>query len=374
MLLRCTKFTIFAPKFEFATSHKMKQLIKIIYIFLGFSFVPIMQTKANAQSVGDIIADSYSMMSSDIEKAKSKIAGVSLSQVEELSDSLQYMFYYTASNTALVQGQKQFEYLKKAKGLREKSVGINSSEYLSIIWLLGYYMEKKDSLDAAMNYYNEGIIKGMNLTKYPTDDMVGYWYAELLNCLANGYVKKGFYDEAEKLFLTAFDASKDYPGTSLFTSPLNNLYMMYAIQGKDKDASETAELELMYIKEYLGEVNEYYVMGLYNHAASIIREGKLKEGIEEYEKATSIILKHKKEIRNSYSNLEMITSNLIVSYAKSNDFTSVKKKIKPYKEYCEKAGVMSEFHKTIYVAALELERLGNNEDAAKLRNIELDQK
>lgn len=287
-MLRCTKITIFAPKFEFATSHKMKQLIKIIYIFLGFSFVPIMQTKANAQYVGDIIADSYSMISSDIEKAKSKIAGVSLSQVEELSDSLQYMFYYTASNTALVQGQQQFEYLKKAKELREKSVGINSSEYLSIIWLLGYHMEKKDSLDVALNYYNEGIIKGMNLTKYPTDDMVGYWYVQLLNCLANGYVKKGFYDEAEKLFLTAFSASKDYPGTSLFTSPLNNLYMMYAIQGKDKDASETAELALMYIKEYMGEGNNTYISTLYDHAASIVREGKLKEGIEEYEEASKI--------------------------------------------------------------------------------------
>lgn len=370
----CVKIAIFAPKFGFVTSLEMKQLIDIIFILIGFSFVPFMQPKANAQAVGEIIADSYRMMSNDIEKAKSQIAGVSLSQVEGLNDSLQYMFYYTASNTALVQGQQQFEYLKKAKELREKSVGINSSEYLAIIWSIGYHMEKMDSLDAAMNYYNEGIIKGMNLTKYPTDDMVGYWYAELLNCMAKAYVAKGFYDEAEKLFLMAFDASKDYPGTSLFTSPLTNLYMMYAKQGKDKDASETAALELMYIKEYLGEVNDAYVSALYNHAASIVRERKLKEGIEEYEKAADIILKNKKDIRDPYSNLEMITSNLIIAYAKANDFASAKKNLRPYKEYCEKAGMNEEFKKTIYVAALELEQLGNHEDAERMRNIELSQK
>jgi len=339
---------------KIATKHLR---IYIIIFFCGYSLI------SSAQTPSEQIRRGYLAMRDDLDYARNCIEQVSEDDVSYLSDSIQFMYHYCASNAGAKTKLSQKEHLLKVKDIMENRIGINSPAYLISLWNLGYICEKEENLDLAEIYYNTGYVRGMLLVRENQDPQVKLWYGQILFSLGKLKAEQGNKQEAEYLLLTSQSISKDFPQTNLFVLPLTMLAMYQTMWGDVEESIKSTVARENLILATKGEVCHDYIRALYDKAAYLKRNNQLPECIECNEHALALMEKNKHDLQDDNNLWEMIASNLMIAYADNDDADKLNKLIPKYIKSCNSTGNSEELFKTLYMSAEGLARLEDYKNA-----------
>lgn len=142
-----------------------------------------------------------------LREVKSVISGIKENDIASESDSTRYFYYYlTAAILDFEERDPDLydRYLDKALALREKSVGIQSAEYLELLWAKSYSLIEGGRNDEAMKLCQKGLVVGHELVgkDYPAANL---WYGELTQLLGELYANKGWHDQAVSLYNESFN-------------------------------------------------------------------------------------------------------------------------------------------------------------------------
>lgn len=304
-----------------------------------------------------------------------------LSSIEPMcnqSDDYEIQFQYCFVKTALlIEYEEKYEeampYIQKGIKIAEEHLGIQSPEYIQLLWAAGDCLEKQGDLDGAINYMHEAYVKGE--TVFKTN-------AEILGLVAGSlaylYEEKGDYAEVEKWYLLAQSIAEMYFPKSDFRycSKLYFLGDFYSKQGYSDKALEAFQRVVQLTEEGFGKNSLEYTRNVWRLAMEYSMNNDLETAIKLFHEGLDIVEKH---FENEYGDLEFFYENLVSDYFRSGKKKEAYPYAVNYKTICkEMYGINSEKYgnicNSLFVILIEMEEFDKaekelNESAQSLLSI-----
>ena len=268
----------------------MRKYLPIFLLFLSIT--------ANAQEsfVASRLREAYRLAwadSSNFDNLKSAISGITENDILFESDSTKYFFYYISAAIFNEEGDAELRdrYIDQAIALRERSVGVLSSEYIELLWNKSYNLVESGREDEAMRLCQKGLVMGHEIVN--TNDLaVKHWYGSLIGLLGDLYVDKGWHNQVISLYNESFVLLQELYDEDDPTSwiPLLSLYMYYYEKGMYEEAYQTNERIGEHIKANGGERSRYYAgTYLYQRGNMLHKLGRIEEAVESYRDGVSLL-------------------------------------------------------------------------------------
>ena len=228
------------------------------------------------------------------EDLRSALSGITENDILSESDSTKYFFYYISAGI-LDYEEREVElrdrYIDIAIALREKSVGILSSEYLELLWTKSYNLAENGREDEAMRLCQKGLVMGHEIIEanYPA---ARYWYGRLIELLGGLYIGKDWHNQAVSLYNESFEILKEQYDEDDPTSwlPLLRLYMYYSDKEMYEEAYQTNERIGEHIKANGGEHSRHYAGAYkYQRGNMLRRLGRIQEAVESYAEGVNLL-------------------------------------------------------------------------------------
>ena len=270
----------------------MREALSVFLLLLGIA--------GNAQEsvVASHIRKAYRLAwaeGSTFDDVRSTLSGVSESDILNEGDSIKYFFYYLEA--ALLDSEERDldlrdRYIDEAITLREKSVGVLSSEYLELLWAKSDNLMEYGRKDEAMRLCQKGLVTGHELVEenYPA---ARRWYGELMRLLGELYISKGYDNQVVSLYNESFDMLQDRYDEDNPTSwlPLMSLYVYYYQKGMYEEAYKTNERIGEHIRVNGGESTRHYAATYkYQRGNMLYKLGRIKEAAESYREGVGLLI------------------------------------------------------------------------------------
>lgn len=292
----------------------MKHFLIILFAILAVS------SNAQKEDTSYFIAKAYQLgWNGNEEEAFSILRNINESDIENLSDTVQYQYYYTSAsridNEEPENQSKLLDYLNKAIKLREKSLGIQDSEYLELLWAKGNTLED-DNPSEAIKAYQRGVIVGQGIVN-KGDKAIDHWFGRLLQDLGGLYEIRGYYDQAISLYNEGFDIlSKEYSACEddYHWMPLFSLETLYYKKGDYQSSVSTCDRLLEFFESKGGNPSPEYATILHFKGCALREAGQLEECSECHKAAMEMVKRY-----DDPKSLAQYAGELYLSYIQRNE-------------------------------------------------------
>lgn len=258
-------------------------------LFVAFSVICVI-VKSQSDNVCTLLEKAYS----EDEATRNEILShLSEEDVLKESDSVKYLFYYCQVAWMIETEQNSdlnSEYIDKAITLREKSIGILSSQYLELLWCKAINIEEKDT-EEAISICQKALVTGESLVR-KEDEAAIYWYGSIVEELASLYEQKGYESQLVSLYNLSFDLLSDYyydEDKAIALSPLILLETYYFNHNRLDEANETTERLIDFLYEKGDTGSAYYAQALYAKGNVLGKCKQVNEAVRCYSKGMDIL-------------------------------------------------------------------------------------
>lgn len=358
---------------------------KILYSILLF-----ISSMAYSQSLNDRILEIGNYIETDVNKATTVLNEVKPEVLAASPDTIKFLYHYYSAAVEDLQGKtsdKKVEHLKEAKKIRETSLGIYDPTYLEIIWAIGNEYEERDSIETAIDYYQEGLVKGQYFLA-DKNEIAMHWYGNLLSSL--GVLFENKYPESivKSLYLSSFDLiQKQYTPDNVFSYyPIWCLSQYYRKRKEYDKSIQYADTVLSHIEKNEGSIfNKAYSKQLFFKGNILVDDNKTSDAIKTFETAIMI----NDTLNNKYApDLSTLYGNYILALTQNKDFSKIESFIPFLKDFviqnndkmfymntlytiCKTLISLQEYNKALYYNSLiykDFNFLSKNEERQIINN------
>lgn len=358
---------------------------KILYSILLF-----ISSMAYSQSLNDRILEIGNYIETDVNKATTVLNEVKPEVLAASPDTIKFLYHYYSAAVEDLQGKtsdKKVEHLKEAKKIRETSLGIYDPTYLEIIWAIGNEYEERDSIETAIGYYQEGIVKGQYFMAHK-NEIAMYYYSNLLSSLGGLYESKYPENIVKNLYLSSFDLIKEQyiSGESFSYFPIWRLSQYYRKRKEYDKSIQYADSVLSHIETNEGNIfNKAYSDQLYFMGNILVDYNKINDAVKIFETAIMI----NDTLNNKYApDLSGLYGNYILALTQNKEFSKIESFIPFLKNFainnndkmfymntlytiCKTLISLQEYNKALYYNSLiykDFNFLSKNEERQVINN------
>lgn len=295
----------------------MKKILYSIFLFIS--------SMAYSQNLNDRILEIGNYIETDINKATTVLNEVKPKVLAASPDTIKFLYHYYSAAVDDLQGKtsdKKVEHLKEAKKIRETSLGIYDPTYLEIIWAIGNEYEERDSIETAIGYYQEGIVKGQYFMANK-NEIAMHWYGNLLSSLGGLYESKYPENIVKNLYLSSFDLIKEQyiSGESFSYFPIWRLSQYYRKRKEYDKSIQYVDSVLSHIEKNEGSIfNKSYSNQLCFKGNILVDYNKINDAVKIFETAIMI----NDTLNNKYApDLSTLYGNYILALTQNKEFSKI---------------------------------------------------
>lgn len=318
---------------------------KILYSILLF-----ISSMAYSQSLNDRILEIGNYIETDVNKATTVLNEVKPEVLAASPDTIKFLYHYYSAAVEDLQGKtsdKKVEHLKEAKKIRETSLGIYDPTYLEIIWAIGNEYEERDSIETAIDYYQEGIVKGQYFLAHK-NEIAMHWYGSFLSDLGRLYEIKYPERIVKNLYISSFNLIQGQyiSGDSFSYFPIWRLSQYYKRRKKYDKSIQYSDIILSHIEKNEGTIfSKAYSDQLYFKGNILVDDNRISDAIKVFETAIMI----NDTLNNKYAkNLSGLYGNYVLALTQNKEFSTIESFIPFLKDFSIKNNDKMFYMNTLY--------------------------